>query len=226
MQRYLAERLTPAEQADAGLVASTQRTPERDAAPAVIRQSMLFPYEQGLRFVRTLYAQGGWDAVNDAYRDPPRSTEQLLHPERYLGDRDQPEKVEVADFAAARGRPRPASELASSCWTHGCSRASWRVTTAGRRDVWDGGRLRTFQRVTETARPCGRLGLVCRATPFWGPCAAGPPAVRAGHGAAGSARFSGDGQRAALVCRGPRVAWLSAPDRPALDRLVRGLGGP
>src|SRR4029450_13203201 len=32
MQRYLAERLTPAEQANAGLVAATQRTPERDAA--------------------------------------------------------------------------------------------------------------------------------------------------------------------------------------------------
>jgi hypothetical protein len=103
MQRYLAERLTPAEQADAGLVASTQRTPERDAAPAVIRQSMLFPYEQGLRFVRALYAQGGWDAVNDAYRDPPTSTEQLLHPERYLGARDQPQKVELADLSGRLG---------------------------------------------------------------------------------------------------------------------------
>src|SRR4029453_13340542 len=46
MQRYLTERLTPREQADAALAAASDRTPRRDAAPAVIRESMLFPYQE------------------------------------------------------------------------------------------------------------------------------------------------------------------------------------
>jgi hypothetical protein len=231
MQRYLAERLTPAEQADAGLVASTQRTPERDAAPAVIRQSLLFPYEQGLRFVRALYAQGGWDAVNDAYRDPPTSTEQLLHPERYLGDRDQPQQVELADLSGRLGGGwRPAAELSfGELDARLLLQGELAVTTAeAAAEGWDGGRLRTFQRGTGTAlalRTVWDSGAeatqFCGAMRGWATGRFGP-----GSGAAGSARFSGDGQRAALVCRGSRVAWLSAPDRPTLDRLVRGLGGP
>ena len=231
MQRYLAERLTPAEQADAGLVASTQRTPERDAAPAVIRQSMLFPYEQGLRFVRALYAQGGWDAVNDAYRDPPTSTEQLLHPERYLGARDQPQKVELADLSGRLGGGwRPAAELSfGELDARLLLQGELAVATAeAAAEGWDGGRLRTFQRGTGAAlalRTVWDSGAeatqFCGAMRGWATGRFGP-----GSGAAGSARFSGDGQRAALVCRGSRVAWLSAPDRPTLDRLVRGLGGP
>ena len=231
MQRYLAERLTPAEQADAGLVASTQRTPERDAAPAVIRQSMLFPYEQGLRFVRALYAKGGWDAVNDAYRDPPTSTEQLLHPERYLGARDQPQKVELADLSGRLGGGwRPAAELSfGELDARLLLQGELAVATAeAAAEGWDGGRLRTFQRGTGAAlalRTVWDSGAeatqFCGAMRGWATGRFGP-----GSGAASSARFSGDGQRAALVCRGSRVAWLSAPDRPTLDRLVRGLGGP
>ena len=200
MQRYLAERLTPAEQADAGLVASTQRTPERDAAPAVIRQSMLFPYEQGLRFVRTLYAQGGWDAVNDAYRDPPRSTEQLLHPERYLGDRDQPQKVEVADLSGRLGGGwRPAAELSFG-------ELDARLLLQGELAVdhrrcgpegWDGGRLRTFQRGTAPPWPCGRLGLGGRGDPVLRGHARLAPPLRTRRRRRRIGPLLGDGQRAA-----------------------------
>jgi hypothetical protein len=47
-----------------------------------------------------------------------------------------------------------------------------------------------------------------------------------GGGGAGARRWSGPGQQTALLCRGPRVAWLSAPDRPTLDRLVTAVGSP
>jgi hypothetical protein len=231
MQRYLAERLTPAEQADAGLVASTQRTPERDAAPPIIRQSMLFPYEQGLRFVRALYAKGGWDAVNDAYRDPPTSTEQLLHPERYLGDRDRPQAVPVADLSGRLGAGwRPAAELSFGELDAKLLLQGELAVTAAERAAagWDGGRMRTFQRGTGTALAlrtvwdsAAEASQFCGAMRGWATGRFGP-----GSGAEGSRRWSGDGQRTALVCRRDRVAWLSAPDRPTLDRLVTGLGGP
>jgi hypothetical protein len=53
------------------------------AAPAILRQTLLFPYNDGLAFVQGVYAEGGWDAVNKLYSKPPDSTSQILHPELY-----------------------------------------------------------------------------------------------------------------------------------------------
>jgi hypothetical protein len=50
--------------------------------PAVLRESLLFPYTSGLTFVQGLQASG-WQAVNDAFGRPPASTEQILHPGKY-----------------------------------------------------------------------------------------------------------------------------------------------
>jgi hypothetical protein len=43
-----------------------------------------FPYVAGERFVDTLARSGGEKAVDAAFADPPVSTEQVLHPARYL----------------------------------------------------------------------------------------------------------------------------------------------
>jgi hypothetical protein len=51
--------------------------------PAVLRDTLLFPYTTGLTFVSTLQGGGGWAAVDEAYRKPPASTEQIIHPEKY-----------------------------------------------------------------------------------------------------------------------------------------------
>jgi uncharacterized iron-regulated protein len=40
-----------------------------------------FVHIQGARYVRALKNRGGWDAVNAAYSNPPRSTAAVLHPE-------------------------------------------------------------------------------------------------------------------------------------------------
>jgi hypothetical protein len=62
-----------------------------------------FPYHEGRRFAHALFRDGGWQALNDAYTDPPRSTEQVLHPERYLDQRDVPPRVVVPDLDAVLG---------------------------------------------------------------------------------------------------------------------------
>jgi len=65
---------------------STLETPVFSSAPEFIQQSMLFPYEQGGDFVLSFYRQGLWAAVDEVYRNPPLSTEQILHPRRYPDD--------------------------------------------------------------------------------------------------------------------------------------------
>lgn len=54
-------------------------------APAILRETSLFPYQAGLAFVGALRGQGGFDAVNDAFGKPPASTAQILHPATYGG---------------------------------------------------------------------------------------------------------------------------------------------
>ena len=74
-----------------------------DATPYFLQQSLLFPYVQGQPLLEALLSSPGrWDAVNDAYSDPPVSTEQVLHPEKYL-EGEEPIDVLLPDVAAALG---------------------------------------------------------------------------------------------------------------------------
>lgn len=65
------------------------------SAPPIISESMLFPYVRGLVFCAKLVNSGGWKAVDDAYRNPPLSTEQILHPDKYGDDPDLPMTVDL-----------------------------------------------------------------------------------------------------------------------------------
>ena len=50
-----------------------------NSMPDDLRETLLFPYEQGLTWVSDIHALGGWPAVDAAYASPPDSTEQILH---------------------------------------------------------------------------------------------------------------------------------------------------
>lgn len=71
-----------------------------NASPLFIRGHRMFAYEYGQEFVSALHDRGGWEAVNAAYAKPPRSTEQILHPERYRRG-DDPIEVTLPDLAGA-----------------------------------------------------------------------------------------------------------------------------
>jgi hypothetical protein len=81
---------------------SSGGTSSIDRAPSVVRDEVIFPYDEGVRFVARLWRQGGFQAVNDAFGDPPRSTAQIIHPEKYLAHQ-QPTEVALPDLAAALG---------------------------------------------------------------------------------------------------------------------------
>lgn len=70
-------------------------------APAIIRETFLFPYIRGLEFVALLQDEG-WEAVDAAFADPPQSTEQILHPDRYF-DRDEPQVVALPPLTDTLG---------------------------------------------------------------------------------------------------------------------------
>jgi hypothetical protein len=67
-------------------IAGSVGGPEADQlarAPAILRETLTYPYEDGLRFVQGIYNEGGWAAVDNLYANPPDSTSQILHPELY-----------------------------------------------------------------------------------------------------------------------------------------------
>jgi hypothetical protein len=53
-------------------------------APQVLVRSLLAPYMDGLAFTNALRRQGGFAAVDAAWRALPTSTEQVLHPEKFF----------------------------------------------------------------------------------------------------------------------------------------------
>jgi hypothetical protein len=78
---------------------SAEQTPLFDKAPTALRETMIFPYFGGLRFVMALRRGRPWKRVDEAFRAPPESTEQVLHPERYLS-RDAPVKIPAAPLSS------------------------------------------------------------------------------------------------------------------------------
>ncbi|MEM7138636.1 MAG: hypothetical protein AAF500_18795 [Myxococcota bacterium] len=70
-----------------------------DGAPAIVRVTLVAPYLRGLQFVAKVHSVGGWPSVNRAHRRPPTTTEQVLHPQKYL-DGEPAEAVRVPDMPA------------------------------------------------------------------------------------------------------------------------------
>ncbi len=67
--------------------------------PPILARELGFPYENGLVFVLQLWRDDGWDRVNAAYSDPPTTTEQILHPEKYLaGEGAIPVEIDAPSF--------------------------------------------------------------------------------------------------------------------------------
>jgi hypothetical protein len=63
------------------------------AAPPIFRETMMFPYLKGMVFTLYLTNENEWERVNEAFRKPPLSTEQVLHPDKYLKEVDEPIEI-------------------------------------------------------------------------------------------------------------------------------------
>lgn len=63
-----------------------QQMGQLENAPPFLREALLFPYLKGQEFCIALWSRGGFASVDAAYKRPPLSTSQILHPERYLAE--------------------------------------------------------------------------------------------------------------------------------------------
>lgn len=75
--------------------------PALQGAPAVVQEQLVAPYFQGRNLALAVYEKGGFALLNASLAKPPRSMEQVLHPEKYLDGSDEPVEVVLPEV---RGR--------------------------------------------------------------------------------------------------------------------------
>ena len=74
-------------------------SPGLASSPRYIKQSLMFSYAYGTEFVKDFLLKHSWNEVEDLFKNPPRTTEQIMHPEKFFGVPDKPQ-----DAAAAADR--------------------------------------------------------------------------------------------------------------------------
>lgn len=99
MHAYQTRRPSAARLSQKDLVAQLFNGAALTKYPPILTEPLMMPYLQGQRFVKRLRARGGWARVNAALDAPPASTEQVLHPEKFLRGDDPPRSVALPDLA-------------------------------------------------------------------------------------------------------------------------------
>jgi len=68
------------------------------SAPLFLREQLLFPYADGFNFIRKIYQTSGYAGVDAVFRDPPQSTAQVLHIDKYR-NHVAPVEVDLPDLS-------------------------------------------------------------------------------------------------------------------------------
>lgn len=92
MSEWLAQRMGQSLATSPELAAVMSRSAESisgqypvfDGMPLYMRETLLFPYGKGMQFQQAVYKKEGAAAFAQVFHDPPVSTQQVLHPEKYL----------------------------------------------------------------------------------------------------------------------------------------------
>ncbi len=193
--------------------------------PEYVQQALRFPYDGGLAFVEELHRAGGFAAVDAAYRNPPTSTEHILHPASYSAG-ERASAPPLPDLAAATGcqgvragalgefdmrqvLDQHISVTDAARAAEGWNGDSYTVVRCGNvlgmTDRWTTDRDGDADRLVEALERWARLWSRGRAP--------GP-----------DGRFSGSSGAGRITRDGDRVELVLAQDTATADRLVRALG--
>lgn len=128
-------------------------------APLYFQEGLFFPYADGAEFVAAVKGTGGFRPVTALYKDLPRSSEQILHPEKYSGKRDDPTPVELPLKLEGWTEVHTdvLGELVIRVMMAGFYDADRAATIA---EGWDGDRYRAFQRTGKLRTGSARGTLV------------------------------------------------------------------
>jgi len=80
---------------------SPEQYPVFAKAPAYIREMLVFPYADGMLFQNAVFQKLGREAFAEVFRHPPLSTQQIIHPDRYL-ERSAPKIPDPPEAPSAR----------------------------------------------------------------------------------------------------------------------------
>jgi hypothetical protein len=136
-----------------------QPEPDTGGAPSWMVGLLKFPYTAGLQWVGQVYQAGGFQAVDGAFADPPESTEQVIHYDKWVA-REKPIAVSIRDLRSALGAgwkrvassPQGEAMLGVMLQFFGVSQADAGQAVAG----WGG------DRVTVYSGPDGAFSLAWR----------------------------------------------------------------
>lgn len=76
--------------------------PSLRSAPPVVQEQLVSPYFDGRNLAAAIFAKGGFALLNRKLETPPRSMEQVLHPEKYLGTVDEPAEIALPEVERAK----------------------------------------------------------------------------------------------------------------------------
>ena len=115
------------------------------SAPPYFKEALFFPYADGADFVSEVKGASGFKPVTALYKDLPRSSEQILHPEKYLEKRDDPTAVDLPLKLEGWTQVHTdvLGELVIRVMMSGFVDAERARTIA---EGWDGDRYRAFQK--------------------------------------------------------------------------------
>jgi hypothetical protein len=71
-----------------------------DRIEPYVMEPLLGAYMRGAAFVAAVDEEGGWAAVDKLFADPPQTTEQCLHPEKFTKKLDRPTPIDVPEIPA------------------------------------------------------------------------------------------------------------------------------
>ncbi|MDB6152248.1 MAG: hypothetical protein JWL90_701 [Chthoniobacteraceae bacterium] len=99
MSEFMLKNLSLGSLKSALTASLTQNMDQIAKAPRYLREMLVFPYLRGQEFCGALFSRGGYAALTKAYENPPSSTAQILHPEKFVGEeREEPIRIEWPDL--------------------------------------------------------------------------------------------------------------------------------
>ena len=106
MSDFMLKNITMQSLTDSFSSMVSQSMDQIQKSPRYLREMLMFPYLHGQKFCMALKARGGYAAISEAFKNPPTSSSQILHPEKYYFEpREEPIPVEFGDTTVNGKKP-------------------------------------------------------------------------------------------------------------------------